>query len=939
MSAGNGPYLLPIGNHNQHLEREASSSVNLASPAQIGRYAASQLFNGKPFSQQQQQRLFLNQQQEVDWFQCVEPTRALFEQFVSQYNRTFESAADKLDRLNLFAITLKRTILLNRVIQNEILNDTNYERKQEGIRNYQFITPIGLDKNLALWYSDITDCELGLIKYNIFDIFRFIDINDFESAYKKVIDNSEFLPLLNDDGFEQLANILLIRLYDRFKGDEKMLQLFQWPNYLKKLASFVYNLRQLEQPQFKTKLSLIKFAYPSYYKDLKYNLQAANRTNDNLRMHHEYENYSAKLSRKFPNRSERNKRLSIFRQRYSHLELLNKFSDSADSNFNRWKNISFQPEWLRAYQVDGTTLRLSSDKLQQAAELDFNGNPIQADPGRFKLTQFSDLTDTEFVAFLTNDFSPLESDKLAGQFIDSNFPVRQLDDKYRAELALELEMRRTVLEPSEAPSVNQESSNLFSRYQQQQQQPQVQPRKSLILARRVIDELISDVGLPIGSVMLTDISEEEHVIMFNKIGAFFRKPYLRQSTNRLSNSDLLDEKQRRYEQFKDNYGRFKAWFIKEGWTNLNENQLIAMLRLSDLSWLEIKTSLFRVCCLTDESLDELSNYNATIQYMSSNSFLCQQMGNDDSMIKNLDEPEIVLANTDNERRQPLRSGRLLQGANGDELAALELYYYYCVHFNKHHNDLDEFNRRFNIFKYNIDHVRRHSCTRGLTLYKSLLRKKLDSLNNIDILDPRRSFTDDLNLDRFKYYEIPNLMDNSYNNNNNKVRYQYNQEDQATQDGVNLSRAGISYRREAFFSSLYNQGGAENRYTTRNNQKSYADKLTQAAQNSAMYSTRYRQHSVNRVYDYVMERYKLCLRTVNAPERNSYRQRCKSNGPLGDQAAQSPVSKWMDAETKASLLQAQQQEQCISYQMGLEFWAEGLVPQDNLSPQLIQMAKC
>ena len=882
--ANNAPAWL-LGRSASELERESA----LASPVQLGAARfASQLFNGRP--------LIEDSQQQVDLFQCVDPSRTLFENFLTQYNRTFRGdSADKLERLNLFVTTLKRTIMLNRIIQNEILNQTNYELKPE-IGNYHFILPTGA-QNVAPWYADITDCELGLIKYIMFDIFYLLDKNEPALAYKVALDNSEYLPLLNEDGFEQLANILLIRLYDRFKGDEKMNQLFQWPLYLKKLAAYAYNRRQALQPDFNSKLALITYAYPSYFKDLKYNMPAINRTGDNLKAHQDHEKFNKLLNRKFSSRLERNRRLAIFRQRWTLVNLLN--------DDKRWQEATVQPDWLRAHQPDSGALG-RSEKLRAQED--------QVLDGRFKHTQFSDLTDAEFVAFLTNDFSLLENSKESAEFIDANFPIRMLDEKFKGEIASELELRRMV----QRKSAQQDTTD------------RRQTRESLELAKRVVDELISDVGLPIGSVVVNDINENEHYSMFRQISRFFNKPYALdranlvrnarfQSYQELSESDLSNERQLRYEQFKQNYGRFKAWFIKEGW-QLDEGQLVAMLRLADMSWYEIKLTLFKICCLTEENLASLSSTNATIQYLGSNNFMCQQ----------LNEPEGQRGNQDQDQAR--------------ELAALELYYYYSVHFNKHHSNLDNFNQRFEIFKHNIDQIRRHSCTRGLTLYRSLKLKMASSLSTIDVLDPRRSYTDDINLDRYKYFTVPDLnAPESRVRSDRFDRLRVEPDEYSVErsgDGLSPSRAGVSYRREAFFSGLLEK--AEFRAVNQANlHPSYAERLTNDAQNLNLSARKYQQNRISRIYDLVMQRYRYCMKTVQNIELSSgqLRQQCHSTGPLGDQAANGAIWNPDNQLNSANNLRLQQQDQCAFYQQGLEPWAEGLIKQDLLSAQLIQAARC
>lgn len=908
---------------------------------------ASQLYNGRGISllnaNQQQQQL-----QDQDLFHCVDPTRELFENFVQQYNRTFgkQGDAETLDRLTLFVTTLKRTIMLNRIIQNEILNETNYDLKPERIRNYYFISPIGSDKN-ALWYSDITDCELGLIKYIIFEIFYLIDKNELATAYKLAIDNSEYLPLLNEDGFEQLANILLVRLYDRFKGDTKMDQLYQWPSYVKKLAAFAYNQRQLTQPDFNIKLPYIVFAYPAYFKDLKYNRMAINRTGDNWKAHNDHEKFNELLGRKFSNLQERNKRLAVFRQRWTFVNLLNE--NSFDRRTNSWQNITSLPEWFKIqrnnfntyedsnsrsnyhnnnrYNSDTTGPAYSvSEKLRLEPSRSSNNLQSLLSDGRFKHTQFSDLTDAEFVAFLTNDFSLLEKNsRESANFIDNNFPIRPLDEEFRNEIALELELRRAA-----ATTVPQ----------QQQMVSKTTPlaRDSFLIARKVVDELISDVGLPIGRVAQDGIGEEEFYNVFTQLGSFFAKNYFvnpqtLNSDNKPSPSEteLLEERRKRYEIFKTNYGRFKAWFTKEAW-NLDETQLIAMLRLSDMSWSEIKLSLFKICCLTEDNLTLLGSQNASIYYLGSNEFMCQQL-------------------SDNYESPPISN----EDQNLKQLVALELYYYYSVHFNKHHINLETFYKRFEIFKHNLDQIRRFSCTRGLTLYRALKAKRAEALNGLDTLDLRRSFTDDINLDRYRYFSIPNLSSqseqqlstepegferytsNEFGTSSRDQNSWENDERERESSGQTLSRAGISYRRKAFFASLYDK--AQIARASQQGLPSTApirppEKLTSEARNAQLNAQRYRANNVQRIYELVMQRYRYCMKTIRGIDlAGNLEQQCQASGKLSDQAA-NVNSGWFQPTARLT-----EEDQCAFYRRGLEPWSEGLIPQDSFSPKLIQTAKC
>lgn len=936
-----------------------------------------------------------------DLFSCVEPNVELYRSFVRQYNRTFHDngeygddgdeqrkKAEMADRWDLFRSTLQRAIVFNRVVQNDVLNRTNYDNKPD-IRNYHFVEPLGLvnsnsrtSDELAnqqvqhhqpiMWYADITDCELGLIKHIMFDIFYLVDKNDLEFAYKLAKDNLEHLPLFNDDGFEQLADILLLRLYDRFKGDDKMNQLFQWPIYLKKLASFAYSRAQMNRPDFKTKLSLISYAYPSYFKDLKYNWAASNRTGDNIRANNEHVKFNAAHNRAFGNLAERNKRLVIFRQRWSLINQLNADGDSLGMSI-----LNVQPDWLRV-QSYYEQLEPNAKLVQDGTEETFFQPPTASQdttkvnllpPRRaYNLTQFSDLTDQEFVAFLSNDFSLLDN-KQSADFIDRNFPVRQLDVDFKEEIALELELRRATL------------ANLIDLDKQRDRQTAVGHQPGLQLARQVLDELISDVGLPIGPVVVENIKELEVNNVFEKLSETFRKSYSSMSASlaanrqvasnaqlsgsgglsqasQLSETDLADERLKRYELFKSNYGRFRAWFIKEGWepsspasagrqTILTDRQLVGMLRFADISWLEIKLTLFKVCCLTPENLLSLSSINSTLQYLGSNSdTLCQPIS-DLSL-----QDEYVRFNSKNEAKKTVQERQ--------QLIAMELYYYYCVHFNKHHSSLEDFERKLLIFRRNIDSIRRHSCKRSLTLYESLRLKQTEYLNTIDVLDPRRSFTDDLNLDRFEYFRIPREgdgLDLAARRSADLIAVAPRQQSSS----LGGRTGGITYRR-APFNDLLQQSkqagpaGKQELYPSlRSPIYSLAEKLLEHNEHDLNELQRkYAHYNVGKVYELVWQRYRYCMKATRNVElyRSDFHQQCKSKtakfadltrnpGALG-----SPVGDLISFEaeptgrlTSSSSRPKQPEGQCELYRQGLEPWAEGLIKQDHRYTYLINDAKC
>lgn len=947
-------------NKSNQLERETQQNIhNIANEP-----SNSALFKS---AQSLRSQVIKTVQNSEDKFQCVDPSRLLFDHFVTQYNRTFESGnAEKLERLNLFYNTIKRAILLNRIIQNDVFNRTNYDLKPQ-IRNYHFISALN-GENLNFWYADINDCELGLIKYIIFQIFYLIDDQNLPAAYKMLLDNKDHLPLLNSQGFQQLSEILLIRLFERVKGDEKINKLFEWPLYIKKLASYVYNRIQANQPNFKAKMALISFAYPAYFKDLKYNERAINRTKDNELAHEEHEQFNKLMRRKLTNNKERNKRLVIFRERATLLRLLNEAPNS-------WLNFSQQPEWNRFRKYSDLHDSLTNPNSNSNAnhnQYQYNSDGIVANGYNSGMTndqlassihsqrltkslnsQYSDLTDAEFVAYLTNDYSILDYNKESMEFIEQNFPIRPLGESLRNELAYEILLRRTIQE-----HLGPQSSNDYASQRDQTAQQQSPIR----LARQVIDELISDVGLPIGQVMLNSISETEYHSQFTKLGDMFGKIYA-SSTSRRSNqpnylptpddSQMSDEKVQRYKLFKTNYARFKAWFIKEQWTLDDENQQLAMLRLADMSWHEIKVTLFKLCCLGPDQLAALAAENSTLHYLASNSFLCNPVDH-------------IAADNSNPWKRP--SEQLNQFGNQielqqspDELVALELYYYYSVHFNKHHIDTESFNASFAIFRSNIEQIRRLSCTRSLTIYRSLKLKRLDTLNTMDVLDPRRSYTDDINLDRFKYFSVPKLDGSPYGNNRQQPtrldeyehtdiehRQQSQQGFERLRSANDQSRAGVSYRRATVFAGLVDERARASQLVGNSDKQpkvpqyaAYVDRLTALGENALISAKSYRDNNVNRIYELVRQRYRLCmkLKNVQPDETELKRLQCQPTGRFVDQAA---VPTWTQYDNELSIsarLQNRRQDSCDDYWMGLDAWGEGLLSQFEASPNLIQAAKC
>lgn len=959
---------------NTDLEREFNQP-RLQSPSVNGRhYQASQLLsrnNGRL-----DPALNAHELRQMTAFNCVPPQKTFFDDFSKQYNRTFQDSADQLERQTLFANTLRRAIVLNRVIQNEILNTTN-----KAIRNYYFVEPIS-GKNWALWYADITDCELALLKNVLLDVFDLIDQNKYHVALSIVQTQGRTdLPNLLDaeGGFEQMANILLVRLFDRFRGDTKMNQLFEWPMYFKRLASYAYSQQQAQGPDFKAKIALVSYAYPAFFKDLKYNHPATNRTNDNLRANEEHLRLYQTYGKEPPkNLKVLNRRLSIFRQRWSLMNQLN--NEGLDGATVNQSSRHLLPDWLRfryqSEEQEDESNRNNSSKSDQIRLIDDQLEQQEYDTVQsrkpYKLTQFSDLTDVEFQAFLSNDFSLLNGNKESIEYLEQYFHVQPLTARLRWEIAQELETRRGIFMDRDSLDLLQRSGQLIAQQDsaQRDQYPSAttssspRQRPSLRLAKQVVDELISDVGLPIGPAAVENISEDEHVRVFQMIARFFNKPYMLTSVpqslnSELTSADLLEERNRRYDQFTQNYGRFQAWFVKEDWRGLTEAQKVAMLRLADMSWLEIKLSMFKICCLTSENIITLSSYNATLHYLGSNyQLLCS--GNTNSPSYDTSGfGEVPPA--DNLRLQQQQQQPSQELPSHSELAALELYYYYSVHFNKHHLNELEFERRFAIFRRNIESIRRHSCRRSLKLYESLKNKRADLLSTIDVLDPRRSHTDDLNLDRFDYFKLSSSSNPLERPRGTTDLVPFARQTQAGGLSTDSARFGISYRRD-FFGRLFEKPSSPLTDSTSysashsapyeaimlNPQNTFAYRLQDSWDDTVDSIQRYRRNSVAKIYQLVMSRYRKCKKDYEGRDLGSsdLKQQCRANGPLGDRAADlgSGYGPYWDDASKPeqdteSFARLRQQEKCGFYLQGLDAWPVGLIRQEPLSAQLIRQARC
>lgn len=883
-------------------------------------------------------------QSNPDKFPCVQISRELFEQFVKRHNRTFAGNADKLERLNLYYNTMRRAIIFNRVVQNDILNWTNYDVKPE-IGNYHFITPIDTDLlgDNDIWFADLNDCELGMIKHILFEIMYLIDEQNFAGAYKMALDNGEYLPIFDAQGFKQISEILLLRLFERFKGDTKMNQLFQWPLYMKKLSSYAYNRLQVNQPNFKAKLALISFAYPNYFKDLKYNERAINRTKDNILVHDEHEQFNKLMRRKIANNKERNRRLVIFRERATLIRLLYESPNS-------WLNFTQQPEWqhLRKLNDLRRPIQDSSDTIrEESSNGRLSSSPYKArlrlipltpldgsqrSPGRGGgsqsteildgspiKSQFSDLTDAEFVAYLTNDFSIIDYNKESMNFIEQNFPIRPLNHALRDEIAYEILLRRTIQEHlgSQVDDFGLNSNDQFI----SQRDSTAQQQAPMRLARQVVDELISDVGLSIGKDSYNDISDNDQYETFSKISKSFHKVYSNSHSRsrpsfpqflpEIDESQMLEERNRRYEQFKENYGKFKAWFIKEQWNIDNEEEKMFLLNLADMSWHDIKVTLFKICCLDQNQLASLAADNSTLYYLASNYDMCRG-SNIDSKI------------------------------SSEEFRYYVLYFLYSVHFNKHHTDLEVFHTRLSTFKANVMQIQRLSCQRSLTTYRSLKRKNLRTMNTIDILDPRRSYTDDINLDRFEYFSIPKLdgtkpagRSDVFNRPNNMVTEPPGFERlTVARNSLEQYKAMVSNpNKKSFFSIILDS----------NSNRDMNSKLRESStifQN--MIDNSNQTTSTHRVYDIVKQRYRVCLRTLKNedPDENYLRlKQCDPSGRFEDRATAPSWRADIGQPSLSHRLMGQNGDQCGFYWMGLEPWSEGLLSQDDKISILIQTAQC
>lgn len=848
---------------------------------------------------------------------CIEPSILNQESFFNELKRKFDDSSDQLERKNLLNVTLKRLIFFNKLILTEVNNLTNYQSLKSAIGNYHTINA----KNV--WYLDITDCELGLIKYYVFKIFHLLDKQMYESAYNLIEENNKYFPLSTATGFEQLANILLIRLFDRFKGDDKINQLFRWPVYFKQLAAYGYSRKQMLQPHYDSNLQLTAFAYPTYYRDIKYNFRAINRTHDNIDTHNEHEKFNLRLNRKFSDRNEKNVRYEIFRQRQTLISLLTKDLNVISSNFTN-------NEWVKAQQENA---KLSATK--QASN-----NAINND---IRITRFSDLTDEEFVAYLNDDKSALLANPIAKDYLINNFPIEELTDSFRDEIAFELNLRLRLLKLN---SIDAESMK------------ETYNGNRLTIARQVVDDLISSVGLPMGFSNTDNQdtnggkSESEVEDMFRKVMHFFKKTYsslinsrtnsklLRvESRNELTESDISDERQRRQSEFLSNYPIISTWFKREGWL-LRDNDMVLMLRLADMSWPEIKFTLFKVCCLDEVSLANFAQRNASIDYLSSNSFLCDDMSIDwtntsTSKFKTTTEPKDQTVKQTATPKQ--------QQDTDTNLSALEVYFYYCVHFYKHHSNLDEFTERFNIFRRNVESIRQFSCQRSETLYNSMNYKLTDTLNTIDVMDPLRRYTDDLNLDRFEYFStIPGISsknkadrtDSAIDKNILAPYEQTNRKQQTNFDGqlllIPLTRAAISYRREAFTYLISRQPSSSSEAdTTRTQIGSTSLKRILDSYRNARDYRKYEENNGSSLYKLVVRKYVNCMKlSYDIDLDETYvKQQCQSFGPLADQIVSSQIN-WHANIFNSASLKAREQDKCAYYRLGLESWSEGLTPQST-----------
>lgn len=923
-------WLLPKTPSSPEVEQDHQRNVDIFAPNTNFLYQPSQ-------NRVQNARLT----QDLRRFQCVEPTRAAFDQYARQFGRVINNRTTEiLDRLQMFQNTLRRTILLNKIILNDIQNVSQFQLRPE-LANYHYITP-SYGNNWVLWYADIDDCELGIMKYTMFQILYLLDDNNLSAAYEKALNKSSHLPLMSSQGFQQISEILLVRLFDRFQGDSSMNKLFRWPLYVKKLASYAYNRIEAQQPNFKTKLGLVSFVYPSFFKDIKYNTPAVNRTQDNIASHEDHEKFNRLMGRKLASNKERNKRLVIFRQRATHLRLLSELPQASEQYWNLGSGAA-QMSRLRRIEprvpshthrgyvppYDGFNNEGAPRNLPLIEEqLNQQQDSFKSSSEQWR-SQFSDLTDEEFVAYLTQDFVMLDKDQI--RFLEDNFPVKPLDQELRDEIARELLLRRTIEQHWVADS-NERILEGTQPIAREQLKTKLAP---FTLARQVVDELISDVGLPIGPTVVREIGENEHRSLFHRIGNMFHKIYgtfpSRDSSYPFDQpsylpqpmeNDMAEERVRRFDQFTENLGRFKAWWIKENWQWDNNDQQLIMLRLADMSWVEMKVILFKLCCLHPDELAQLAKHNVTLHYLASNSMLCQRLDNTEDLHNQGTVSDRLI-----DERQTINPIQV------DDLVALEVYYYYSVHFNKHHSDPASFNASFSIFRSNVDQIRRHSCARSHTLYQALRLKRNDMLNTIDILDARRSYMDDLNLDRFKFFTLPHdslyKISNQANNN-----FANNQDSNLGFDRIKAAKL-TNHWNSMFAPLARDQRRMLSVQRESASRPSHLDLLLGENHEYVLNSRNYNQLQAQHIYDIVKYNYQICnqLSGRELSQADLARKRCDgSRGSLADQSVLSTFTN-NDASWTGS------KNSCDWYWSGLTHYEQNLIKQSPELREAIESAKC
>lgn len=589
---------------------------------------------------------------------CIEPNREIYQQFVNIYNRSFADRYDELQRWKLFDDSFKRTIIFN-----DILESAFTRAPSPPIYMYSYI------KSNELLYPDINDCELAHIKYTITGIFDLIDKNEFALALHNLKQANKDYPLLSGEAMKQACHILLVRLHDRATEDwiDKW---FNWPKYFKKLAAYNYNQRQLQQLSrsgLASQLELYSFVHPKFYKDIRFNEASLNKTVENEKIHRDFKtvNVGKDLQISGPEKTER---IDLFRRRWTMARLIN----DKLTNSNQF-SLLLNPTANQNYEESARASRLSSD-----CELSRSASNLVI------LTRFSDLSDQELVAYINDDPSYVKNNSRSVEYY-KQLGLVTLNNDTKLELVNEILLRRK-------PNNNWSEEDKIN----------------------FADQLISDLGLPIGSRVHSDRGD----IDFYDVSRAFNKNYLLSTDPYRLRQAPEEETQKRRSIYMKNHPRISAWQLKENW-NLTAEGKIQMLRLADISWDEIKFTLLKLCCLNRDQMKSLSNSNSTIRYLLSTQ-ICQ----------------IDFTGASREQQD-----------NQQNLRAMELFYYYLVYFNKHHQNHEVHLERFITFRKNLADMTKYSCERNVFLYHLLDSKKFD----MSMIDDK--VIDDINLDRFLYYDI------------------------------------------------------------------------------------------------------------------------------------------------------------------------------------------